>query len=105
PSNVGPRNDLFLFRFELKRAAVHAVAQARGLRSIGKDMPEMPAALGAMDFGPLHQMARIARGADRAFTRLEKARPAAGAFVFSAGVEKFLTASRAAEYAGALFRI
>src|SRR5215471_15980494 len=39
---------------ELQRDAVHAVAQAGRTRAVGEDVPEVAAALRAVDFGPGH---------------------------------------------------
>ena len=44
---------------ELKRHAVHAIAQARGRRAVVEDMAQMPAAARAVDLGALHEQAGI----------------------------------------------
>jgi hypothetical protein len=43
------------FRLEPERGPIDAVAQARGLRTVGKDVTEMGFAPRAPYFGPAHQ--------------------------------------------------
>src|SRR5262245_59799173 len=44
---------------EVQRAGVHAVAQTRWIGTIGKDMTQMRAAMGALYFDPMHAVAVI----------------------------------------------
>src|SRR5215213_1461334 len=72
---------------EFQRHAVHAIAQARRLRSIVKDVAEMAAAAAAMHFGAGHQKGLVHRRADRVWQRLPETRPAGAAFEFRLGGE------------------
>ena len=59
-------------RDELQRHPVHAVAQARRLRSVFEDVPEVPAAAPAMNFRPRHEKLRVGRGGDGVIERLAR---------------------------------
>src|SRR5262245_39335069 len=85
---------------ELQRDAVHAVAQAGRVRAVGEDMPEVAAALRAVDLGPGHAERTIRRGRDRAFDRGEKAGPAGAALELGVGGEQRLGAGGASEGSG-----
>src|SRR5262245_3694225 len=100
-----PTSARSLLLVELERRAVHAVALAGRLRSVGEDVAEMAAALGAVHLGAGHEEAAVARGADGVGQRLPERRPARAAFVLGRRIEQRLAASRAAERAGALLEV
>src|SRR5262245_38927432 len=91
-----------LLLLELQRRAVHAIALAGGPGSVGEDVAEMAAALGAMHLGAGHEMAAVARRADGAVLGRPERWPARAAFVLGRGIEQRLAAAGAAEGAGAL---
>ena len=92
-----PDLQLLLRRLEFQRGAVHAVAQARGLRAVGEDVAEVSAAARAVDLGPLHQVSVVLARGHRAGDRLEEARPAGAAFEFRARTRRAADRSRRSE--------
>src|SRR3954453_18776223 len=78
----GPTSSATLFRFEAQRDAVHAIALAGRLRTVGKDVAKMPAAPGAMDLDPRHAVAAVGGRRNRRLDRAVETRPAAAALVF-----------------------
>ena len=58
-------------------------------------MPQMPAAIGAVDLRAHHEKCPVNLRADGAFKRGVKGRPARAAFIFCGGVEQGLAASGA----------
>src|SRR6516164_110418 len=88
---------------EFQRDAVHTVAQAGGLRPVGKDVTEMPAAAAARDGGADHAERTILGLIDGVIQRRPKARPAGAAFEFGFRREQRQVAAGAAESAGAMF--
>src|SRR6266851_6639552 len=67
-----------LFRLQLQRRRIDAVAQSGRAGAVLEHMPEMAVALRAQHFGPDHAMADVALLVDVALQRrLGKARPAA----------------------------
>src|SRR2546423_1773028 len=69
-------------RRELKRHAIHAIAQTGRLRAILEHVPKMSAAAAAMRLGAGHEEGPVDRGADRIRQRLPEARPAGAALIF-----------------------
>ena len=63
-------------RLKLQRHAVHAVALAGGPRTVGKHMPQVPAAARTMHFGARHAETAIGGGAHCFGQRGEKTWPA-----------------------------
>src|SRR5438552_17013820 len=92
----GERRDRLLLFLELERRAVHAVALAGRLRTVGEDVAQMAAALGAMHLGAAHEEALVGRGADCDLLGLPEAPPAAAAVVLGRRVEQRLAAAGAA---------
>src|SRR5262245_39796569 len=70
---------------EHQRIAIHAIAQARRLWPIIKDMAEMAAAAAAMHLGPGHAVGAILGGADGVLQRLKEARPSGAALELGVG--------------------
>src|SRR5215204_4706555 len=93
------------FGLELQRDAVHAVALPRRLRSVRKHVPEVAAALRAVDFGPRHPVARVGGGFHRLIERCKEAGPSGSALELRVGRKQRLAAVGAAEGAGALFLV
>src|SRR3954462_15426080 len=91
--------------FELQRHSIHAVALAGRLRTVGKHMAEMAAALRALDLHPRHAVAAIGRRLNGALDRAIEARPAAAALVLRVGGEERLPAGATDERAVAFFLI
>src|SRR5260370_41405275 len=60
---------------ELHRPAVHAIALARGLRTVVEDVAQMPAAAVAVDLGARQDELEVPRCLDHALERREEAPP------------------------------
>src|SRR5689334_13206843 len=85
--------------------AVHAVAQARRLRSVGEDVAEMDAAAGAEDFGPA-QDETVVRTFDHGMRQgPEEARPAGAAVELGGRGIKRQGAAGAGEGAAAMLMV
>ena len=95
-----------LFRFKVERGAIHAVAQARGFRSIGEDMAQMPAAIGALNFRA-HRKPRAVLGGFHGIgtERLIEARPTGARLKFGFGWKQLLATAGTGEYALSLFGV
>src|ERR1051325_7945646 len=96
---------LGLGRLEGERQAVHAVAQAGGLRPVIKHMPQMTAAAAAMHFGALHEQGMIVRRQHRIGQRAVETRPAGAAVEFGVGRKKVQGTAGAGEDALAMFLV
>src|SRR4051812_30712972 len=94
-----------LFRLEIHRYAVDAIAQSGRRRAIRKDVAEMAAAAAAMRFSASHAVGTVVRFLDRARFRIVEARPAGAALELLLRLEQLLPAARAGEGAGALLVI
>src|SRR5262245_16477038 len=92
-------------RFERHRDAVHAVAQTRRARTVGKYVTEVSATLRAVDLGPRHPVALVRCRADSVLERRSEARPPGAALEFRRRVEQWFAASRAPERARALLTV
>src|SRR5579872_5602620 len=90
---------------ELQRDAVHAVALARGLRTVVEDVAQMPAAAAAMHLRARVDQLEIARRRDRSLDRREEARPPGAAVEFGLGAIELQRAGRAREDALAVLVI
>src|SRR6185369_4420004 len=88
-----------LFRFELQRRAVDAVALPGRRRAIGEHVPEMAATLRAVDLGPRHPVAAIHGGADRSRMRRHETGPSGAGLKLRLVREQFLSATRAGKRA------
>src|SRR6185295_9789943 len=73
---------------ELERQAVHAIAQAGGLRPVVEHVADMAAATRAQHFGALHQQAAIRMLDDGAGQWAPEARPAGAAFELGCRAEQ-----------------
>src|SRR4051794_16749830 len=87
---------------EHQREAVHAVAQAGGLRAIIEDVAEMAAAAAAVDLGAQHAESAVLGLADRVVERLVEARPAGATLEFGLGRKQRQVAAGAGEDALAM---
>src|SRR5579871_7016245 len=87
---------------EGQRDPVHAVAQARRLRTIVEHMAEMPAATAAMDLRPLHAQGIVLRRGHGALQRRPEARPTGAAVELGGRGEQVEVAAGAGEVALAL---
>src|SRR5438045_3209120 len=68
---------LLLFRLQLQRRRVHAIAHPRRLGAVGKDVAQVRIAAGATDFGAAHAVGAVGMLFYGAFGNwLVKARPA-----------------------------
>jgi len=73
----GARRDRSILRVELQGRRIDAVAQARRVRPVVEDVPQVPAARGAQGFGPGHEERPIRLRGDRPRAgRREEAWPA-----------------------------
>src|ERR1700757_3080286 len=85
-----------LFRLQLQRRRVDAVAQAGRPRSVGKDMAEMAGAFRAQHLGADHAVGGVLLLVDMAGGgRRSKARPAAAGIELGVGLEQGLAATGA----------
>src|SRR5262249_37160453 len=99
-SEFVPRSSfLVLLRLEFQRQAVHAVAKARRVRTIGKHVTEMAATPAAVHFDSLHEQTAIDCLAHGLVDGLRKTRPAGPALIFCVGQEQRLPATRTDECA------
>src|SRR5260221_4823855 len=85
--------------FECHRHAVHAVAQARRLRSVIEQMPEMTAAAAAMDRRAGHAVGLVLFGTDGFLQRRPEARPAGAALELRGRRKQIEIAARAGKVA------
>src|SRR5882762_1339464 len=93
----------YLFRLELQRSRIDAVAQAGRPGPVRENMAEMAAAFGAEHLGADHAVAQIVLFVDMALGgRLGKARPAAAGIEFGIGLEQHIAAAGADVSAGAV---
>ena len=91
------------FRLEPQGDAVHAVAQPRGRRAVGKDMAQMRVAARAMHLGALHEKAAVDRLAHHLrVQRRKEAGPAGAAFELRCLVEQRRIAAHAGIAPGGL---
>src|SRR6266446_3348188 len=81
---------------KVERGAVHAVAQAGGLRTIVKYVAEVTAALAAMHFGTGHEKTAVGLRLDCLLNRRREARPAGAAVEFGVRGKQRLAATGAA---------
>ena len=82
---------------QAQRGRIAAIAQARGLRSIGENMADVRAALLAMHFGARVAQMKIDICAQSLFTNgREERRPAAARFVFVVRLKQGVIAANAA---------
>ena len=95
-----------LFRFEVERDTVHAVAQAGGFWSIGEDVAQMPAAIGALNFRA-HRKPRAVLGGFHGIgtERLIEARPTGARLKFGFGWKQLLATAGTGEHALSLFGV
>src|ERR1700704_4219101 len=92
-----------LFRLQLQRRRIDAVAQSGRAGSVLEHMAEMAVALRAQHFGPDHAVADVALLVDVALRRGGgKARPAAAGIELGVGFEQRLAAAGAGVGAGPL---
>lgn len=85
---------------EFQRYGIHAVAQARWLRTVVKDVPEVCVASAAGNRGALHAQAIVRSLQDILFgDRRPKAGPTRAGFELGDGTEKSRVAADAAEHA------
>src|SRR5580704_4687479 len=97
---------LGLFRLQLQRRRIDAVAQAGRAGAVIEDVAEMAAALRAQHFGPHHAVADVALLVDMALGgRRGKARPAAAGIELGVGFEQRLAAAGADIGAGPLLML
>src|SRR5258708_20557016 len=83
-----------LFRLQLQRRRIDAVAQSGRTGSVLEHVPEMAVAFRAQHFGPDHAMADVTFLVDMALGGgLRKARPAAAGIELGVGFEQRLTAA------------
>src|SRR5665213_653493 len=94
-----------LVGLEIQRDAIDAVALKRRCRTIGKNMPEMAAAVRTMHFGPAHPIAAVFPGFHCAADRQVEARPTSAALELRRRDEKRLPASSTEERAATLFMV
>src|SRR6185437_3021183 len=96
----GRRSALLLFLVELQRGAVEAVAQPCRLWPIVEQVAEVAAALGAVNLGPTHVVARVDVGFHGIGSqRSEEARPARTGIELRVRVEQRLAAAHALVHA------
>src|SRR5262245_5252026 len=89
-------DDWGLFRLQLQRRGVDAVAQAGRAGAVVEDMAEMAVAFRAQHFGADHAVTDIPLLVDMAFDRgLGKARPATAGVELGVGLEQGLAAASA----------
>src|SRR5229473_7628841 len=101
PSRLKPA--FALFRLQLQRRRIDAVAQSGRAGSVLEHVPEMAVALRAQHFGPDHAVADVTLLVDMALHRgLRKARPAAAGIELGVGFEQRLPAAGAGIGAGPL---
>src|SRR6185312_7235116 len=92
----GTRPRAMLFRLQLQRCRVDAVAQPGRPGAVGEDMAEMAAAFGAEHRGADHAVADVALLVDMALDRgLGEARPAAAGIELGVGFEQHIAAAGA----------
>src|SRR4051812_20955252 len=85
-----------LFRLQLQRRRIDAIAQAGRAGAVIEDMTEMAVAFRAQHLGAGHAVADIPLLVDMAFDRrLGKARPAAAGIELGVGLEQSLPATGA----------
>src|SRR6266478_2782152 len=90
------RSRKVLFRLQLQRRRIDAVAQSGRAGAVLEHMPEMAVALRAQHFGPDHAVADVALLVDVALQRrLGKTRPAAAGIELGVGFEQRLSAAGA----------
>src|SRR6266478_5376249 len=100
------RSRKVLFRLQLQRRRIDAVAQSGRAGAVLEHMPEMAVALRAQHFGPDHAVADVALLVDVALQRrLGKARPAAAGIELGVGFEQRLSAAGAGVGAGPLLML
>ena len=96
---------LALFRLELQRHAIHAVALAARLRAVGKHVAEVAAAARTVHLGAAHEVAAVLVGPHRPGHGPVEARPARAAFVLGVRLKELLAAAGAAEHAAAVLLV
>src|SRR5579859_4051360 len=96
---------LFRVGLEIQSTPVRAVTKSRGPGAIVKDMAQMAAAPGAMEFGAHHAVAAVGAGLHRPRLGIPETGPAGAAVEFRRGVEQFGAAAGAFEFAMALFMV
>ena len=74
-----------------------------GRGAVIENVPEMAAAIRAMNFRARQVVASVRRGLDGAVDGIVEARPAGAAFELDVGLEERLPATGAGEYTGAFF--
>jgi len=84
-------------RMKGQRDAVHAVSHSGRRRTVGKQVPQMPAAPRAMNLGPDHAEAVIGRRPNCMLERRPETRPPGAAFELRVRRKQRLTAAGAAE--------
>src|SRR4029079_7505070 len=85
-----------LFRLQLQRGRIDAVAQARWIRPVIEDVAEMTVAFRAQNLGADHAMARVALLVDMTFSDgRRKTRPTAAGIELGVGFEQCLSAAGA----------
>ena len=89
-------------RLECQSRPVRAVAFARGLRAVGKDVAQMAAAAAAVDLDAPHAQRAVFLRSHRPLDRREEARPPAPALELRVGREQRLPAAGAHERACAV---
>src|SRR5579883_1528488 len=82
---------------KIQGKAVHAVAQAGGLRPVVEDVAKMPAAAAAMHLRSQHPEGTVLGDADGVVERLIEARPAGAALELGLGGEQGQVAAGAGE--------
>src|SRR6202140_4009305 len=91
-----PSQRFLLFRLQLQRGRIDAVAQAGRAGTVLEDVAEMAVALRAQHFGADHAVADVALLVDMALRRrLGEARPAAAGIELGVGFEQRLSATGA----------
>ena len=105
PMTKTSRPSLPLLRRKRHRHAVHAVPQPGRPRPVRKHMPQMPAAIAAMDLHPGHEEAAVLGFAHRAVQRLPEAGPAGPTLELRIRGEQRLPATGAIERAVPLLHV
>src|ERR1700676_764246 len=101
-----PSQRFLLFRLQLQRCRIDAVAQAGGAGAVVEDVAEMAVALRAQHFGADHAVADVALFVNVVLRRrLGKARPAAAGIEFGIRFEQRLSAAGADIGAGPPFML
>jgi hypothetical protein len=89
----GVRLSAGLFRLELQRNAIHAVAHSGGAGTVGEHMTEMASTACTVDFSSVHEQAPVDFGFNGRFERAREAWPTGSALEFRIRHKERLPAS------------